>query len=648
MKLRSILLLFLLAGLVDGQARISIALPERTRLLEDQRLDIVIEARNVAGGVLTVTANGVSLTTRFAGPKAADLDCDGTADAVWRADLVSFATPGWIRLEASLSTPQGAIRALKDIVVQPFPRPKTFKNVILYIGDGMTESWRDAGRLVSRSVETIPGVSGMREGFFDRLLEMDRMPVSGMVMNHSIDKVIPDSAPTAHALATGNKTFDGAVGMFPDSTDCSFGSASNERTLPFALDNPRIENIAEYLKRKFGYRIGIVTTSSVADATPTGFGAHTADRDTSFEIVRQYLENPFLNDQPVADVLMGGGGESFDPGIRSDGRNMLAEFQAKGYKLVTNAAELRTVGSGNTKVLGLFKTAKATRHSSGVRPSSTAHMNVAYDKLRLTRPGSEPLPDFGGYEDQPFLDVMTQKAIEALAGPDGNQPFFLMVEGASIDKQSHSNHFAGAAWDVIELDKAVGVGRAWAGARKTNDTLMISTADHGQPMLIIGTAEVPDADYFDRSADLNISVTSPVGTHSTKVYKDVHTNVRSMLPYGSAGGRTGPPAESFYDIYGAEGFPDYMDTDGDGYPENRAEGTKGRRRLAVGFRTGSHVAICVPLSAEGPGALLFTGYFDQTDVPLKLAAALANDTADLDKALEKLVYTSVFPKTPGK
>ncbi len=636
------------AGLAQAQL-LSIALPERTRLLEDQRVDLVIEARNLSGGVLTVTANGADLSKAFSGPTAADLDCDTARDAVWRADMVGFPTPGWVRLEAQLVTAQGTFRDVRDILVQPFPRLAAPKNVILYIGDGMTEAWRDAGRIVSRSTETAPGVPGLRQGFYDRLLELDRMPVSGAIMHHSLDKVIPDSAPTATALATGNKTFDGGLSVFPDGTDCAFGSAATAATLPYALDNPRIETIAEYLKRRFGYRVGIVSTASVADATPSAFAAHTGDRDTAFEIVRQYLENPFLGGRPGPDVLMGGGGESFDPAIRPDKRDILAEFAAKGYKIIKTGSELKAAGGADRLLVGIFKTAQTTLHSSGVRAASTAHMNVAYDKLRLLRPGSESLPSFGGWEDQPFLDLMTQKAIEILAGPDGRQPFFLMVEAASIDKQSHSNHFAGAAWDVIEFDKAVGVGRAWAARRRPQDTLMVATADHGQPMVIIGLAEISDADYFDRTSNLRMTVTSPIGTHSATIYKDVNANVRAILPYGSAGGgRTGPPAEFYVDAYGAFGFPDYIDADGDGYPENRETGGKGRRRLAVGFRTRNHTYETLPLSAEGPGALLFTGYFDQTEVPLKIAAALAEDTSELDAALNRLVYTGWYPKTPGK
>jgi alkaline phosphatase len=224
-----------------------------------------------------------------------------------------------------------------------------------------------------------------------------------------------------------------------------------------------------------------------------------------------------------------------------------------------------------------------------------------------------------------------------------------MVEAASIDKQSHSNHFAGATWDVIEFDKAIGVGRAWAAGRKPLDTLMVATADHGQPVHVIGVADLSDADYFDRGGNLTMTVVSPIGTHTTRIYRDAMANVRALMPYGSAGsGRTGPPAEFYVDAYGAMGFPDYIDADGDGYPENRETAGKGRRRLAVGFRTGNHTGVSLPLSAEGPGALLFTGYFDQTEVPLKIAAAVAHDTADMDAVQDKLTSTSAFPKTPGK
>ena len=72
------------------------------------------------------------------------------------------------------------------------------------------------------------------------------------------------------------------------------------------------------------------------------------------------------------------------------------------------------------------------------------------------------------------------------------------------------------------------------------------------------------------------------------------------------------------------------------------------RRLAVGFRTGDHTGSSVPLTAEGPDALLFTGYMDQTDIFFKMATALSIDTTDLDKTLDLLVNNDKLPRTYGK
>ena len=117
---RTILLLILSTACVFAQANIRFALPERVRLLEDQRVDLVLEARNTTAGTLVVTANGVDITKLFQGPVAADLDCDATADAVWRADLVSFTTPGWVRITAALQSPAGRLETISDISIQPF------------------------------------------------------------------------------------------------------------------------------------------------------------------------------------------------------------------------------------------------------------------------------------------------------------------------------------------------------------------------------------------------------------------------------------------------------------------------------------------------------------------------------------------------
>jgi len=70
------------------------------------------------------------------------------------------------------------------------------------------------------------------------------------------------------------------------------------------------------------------------------------------------------------------------------------------------------------------------------------------------------------------------------------------------------------------------------------------------------------------------------------------------------------------------------------------------RRLAVGFRTGDHTGSSVPVTAEGPGAFLVTGYMDQTDIFFKMATALGGDTTDGDKFVNEVLKR--YPASIGR
>lgn len=633
---------------------LSILLPEKTRLLEDQRVDLVLEVRNVTAPTnLKVTVNGRDISSRFSAAKAVDLDCDARPDSVFRADLVGFSELGYLRIEASVQAGATTLRDVKDILVYPFQPGRARKNVVLLIGDAMGQTYRDAARLVSRSVETVPGVSGMREGFFDNLLEMDKMPVSGTVMTYSSDNVVPDSANTAAAWSTGNKTFNGAMGVFADGTDCRWRlSGTNLANLESITDNPRVETLWEYLRRKYNYRTGIVSTADVTDATPAGEAAHVAARAARSEVSRQFIANPFLNGEPAFDVILGGGNDQFEATNRTDRRDLIGEFKAKGYAFATSASELRTISSSAKGLLGLFRRGNnATLASSGIASGPDGNMDVAYDKLRLVRPGSEPEVNFNGFTDQPMLELMTQKAIEVLAGPNGDQPFIVMIEGASIDKQSHPNNAAGTIWDTIELDRAVGVARKWASSRPSNDTLVVVTADHDQSMHILGVTNMTDADLTDR-AGTTVSIASGVGTQTMRVFLDANANVRAGYNYVNGSdplNSTGPagPAAPRRISPVSSGFPNYIDDNGDGFPENKVVRGKGNNRLIVGYRTGDHTGSSVPVTAEGPGALLFTGAMDQTDIMFKIATAISIDTTALDQTV-RILQSPNLPQTPGK
>ena len=603
------------------------------------------------------------ITSNFSAPAAAAFDCDGSKGVSIRANLQSFNTPGDATVAVSVTAGGVTVTDSHVITIREFsPASTQRRNVILFIGDAMGTAYRDAGRLVSRAIVDSKGKNSFREGFFDNLLEMDKMPVSGMSMTYASDSVVPDSANTGAAWATGNKTFVNGVNVIADGTDCIWRPTGiyNASTLPFMTDNPRIESLWQFLKRKFGYRAGIVTTAAVTDATPAVEGSYVAYRQARNEIARQFRENPMLNNQPALDVILGGGADPFTAAGRPDGRNLMGEFRNMGYAVVQSASALRNVSIGQP-ILGLFKgSASPAPNSNGITTASDVNMDVAYDKLRLKRPASEPEADLSAWPDQPMLDLMTQKAIESLSTSFSGSPFILMVEGASIDKQSHPNQAAGTIWDVIELDKAVGVARAWAAKRQNKDTLIVVTADHDQSMSIIGVSNTPDTEYFDRTKGEKISYkTTGGGDQNFTVYGDSFSNVRAAIPFindstGSSnnGGAKGPAGtfapvnpgqdkpDSTYSTY--SGFTAYTLDPVTGYPNNSGPGI---RRITVGYRTGDHTGSSVPVTAEGPGALMFTGYMDETDLFFKMAAAISTDTSALDAALDAL---QKLPKTYGK
>src|SRR5262245_7481902 len=163
----SLFFIFIIPASLLAKPGLRIDLPERTRLLEDQRVDLVVEIREALPiENFRVTADGTDITAAFSGPTRVDLDCNTTPDLVYRANLYSFKNAGTIRLEASALSNGEMLADSRQIEVRSFSMPANPRNLVLFIGDAMGTSYRDAARLVSRSVETVPGVPGLREGFF--------------------------------------------------------------------------------------------------------------------------------------------------------------------------------------------------------------------------------------------------------------------------------------------------------------------------------------------------------------------------------------------------------------------------------------------------------------------------------------------------
>jgi alkaline phosphatase len=321
-------------------------------------------------------------------------------------------------------------------------RPRTAKNVILFVGDGLSVAHRTAARILSK---------GIAEGKYHGDLAMDSMPRMALVGTSGVDSVITDSANSAAAYATGHKSSVNALGVYADRTKDT-------------LDDPKVETISSLVKRKLNMAVGVVTNTEVEDATPAAMVAHTRRRSDYDEIVKQFYASG-------VDVLMGGGSANFLPqstpgSRRKDNEDYIVKFQQAGYTLATTDQEMRAAAAnpGTKKLLGLFH---------------TSNMDGVLDRKFLKKGTVDKFPD------QPDLADQMKAALEILSrNADG---FFLMVESGNIDKYSHPLDWERAVMDTIMLDNAVKVAKEFAAGR--NDTLIMVVADHSHGLSIVGTVD---------------------------------------------------------------------------------------------------------------------------------------------------------------
>jgi alkaline phosphatase len=228
-------------------------------------------------------------------------------------------------------------------------QPRRAKNVILFIGDGMSVAHRTAARILSK---------GWEEGRYSGELAMDDMSNMALISTSGSDSIVTDSANAAHAYTTGHKSCVNALGVY---------CAKNALT----LDHPKVETISEVIKRRNGMAIGVVTNSEIEDATPASMVAHTRRRSDFNDIVKMFID-------VKPDVIMGGGSPNFLPKTtpgskRTDDLDFIAKFKEAGYTLATTKTEMNAaVAAGSKKLLGLY---------------NTSNIDGAFD-LRLAKKGS--------------------------------------------------------------------------------------------------------------------------------------------------------------------------------------------------------------------------------------------------------------------
>ncbi|MBN1938497.1 MAG: alkaline phosphatase [Candidatus Aminicenantes bacterium] len=286
------------------------------------------------------------------------------------------------------------------------------RNIIFMIGDGMSNSIVSAARIKKG------GVTGF--------LNMDRMPVVGLVRTSSASHLITDSAASGTAMSSGFKTYNGAIGV-----------------------NAEGKNVLSILEAAMsrGMAGGLVATSPITHATPASFGSHVAKRSEGNRIAEGLLANKI-------DVLLGGGYGFFIPkpeegSYRNDERDLIREAREAGYAVCLTREEMASAPAG--MILGLF-----ARSSMTTEPPEPSLAEMAAEALRR-------------------LEVR-------------KEGFFLMVEGSQIDYAAHDTDLEKTLNQTLKFDEAVATALAFA--EKDGRTLVIVTADHETGGLVITGGEM--------------------------------------------------------------------------------------------------------------------------------------------------------------
>ena len=320
--------------------------------------------------------------------------------------------------DAFLETlPEGQSLIQKELI----PVDRKAKNIILLISDGMSLSQVSTYRLL--------------KGGPNERISVDKFPISGIVLTHSEDAIITDSASSATAYSTGKKTNNGALG-----TD---------------KDKEVLENFTEIIT-KYGYVSSLISTSEITHATPAAFASHVDSRRKTDEISIQMMDSDVL-------TILGGGRHFFLPeemgGKRSDGLNLLEQVQSS-HTLLTTKAELDTFDFSNKgRLVGLFADEalrdKETPENHVFEPTSSEMLNFAINRS----------------------DQFTS---------DGCKGFFIMLEGSQVDWAGHANDLNYLKREMKDFDEAVN--KALEFAINDQETLVIVTADHETGGLLIEPA----------------------------------------------------------------------------------------------------------------------------------------------------------------
>ena len=464
------------------------------------------------------------------------------------------------------------------------------KYVFLFIGDGMSYPQLQItadylGALADDDyMMAVPSLDNNQDAVLDGPVALNFMnfEAAGSAVTYDSNSFAPDSASTATSISTGHKTYSGTINMDETAT-------------------VSYETIAEKVHKQLGWKVGVISSVNLNHATPAAFYAHQASRSSYYEIGLELIASDF--------EYFAGGGLLKPTGSDGDKDDLYALAAQAGYTVAKTSAEADAIGAG---------TGKAILIDENLADAEA----MAYELDR-----SESMWSLADY---------VSKGIEVL---DNDNGFFMMCEGGKIDWACHANDAGSTISDTLALADAVQVAIDFANEHPA-ETLILVTGDHETGGLTIGFAgtdydtflsnlENQTISYAKYDSDY-VSAYKENGTDFDTVLADIET-LFGLKVTGEAGDKlvlTAYELEQLRTAY--EKSVNGTETGVDAQLEYVLYGTYEplsvtithilNNKSGVSFSSYSHTGLPVAVLADGAGADLFNGYYDNTEIYEKMAA----------------------------
>ena len=442
----------------------------------------------------------------------------------------------------------------------------TPKYVFYFIGDGMGVNQVNGTETYLAALEGRIGV---------KPLLFTSFPAVGLATTFSATNGVTDSAAAGTALASGEKTKNGAIGVLAD-------------------QQTPVSSVATWAKDA-GAAVGVATSVSVDHATPAAFYAHVGGRDSYYSIGKHLIQ---------ADFDFYAGSDFLEPvgngDLQKEG-TLYAQCEDAGYRLARGAAGFDKKFKKGKKMI-LFQTEEASQTLRKCLPYAIDRQEGDLTLTKITEAG---------------LKTLTSQR------KDG---FFLMVEGGKIDWACHSNDAATVFHEVIDMDNAIKVAYEFY-KQHPNETLIIVTADHETGGIALGRGPYElHTDVFQYqkvsvdmySAHLEGLIKS-LGTAITweAVAADLKANWGFWDKIQLSERQTARLKRAFDKVVaGKEKGEQNMYSQLGGLA---AEARNIIHEIAlVGWQSGGHSNGYVPVFAIGAGAEEFVGKYDNTEIPKRI------------------------------